>query len=172
MRAVLNRQLAWSSSIEKWTAAQIYKNMWRFDRVETPEDVMQDARLLFHTLLQKYPIVTENAHFFALYKTSLLRMFVDKSRIKQKSVVDAGDELTDHGVDHSNYGYLAAILDEMPEELQLVLKTLTMGKIRLKLDRPTKRPTPRENLNMRLKRQLSLQTEDPVGALRAYLIGD
>ena len=166
----------WTAKIESWTAGQIKVNLWRFDAVtEQFDDVMQEARILFWELKKAYPIVNEPAHFFALYKTSLLRRFTDKSRLKQRSAIDqntcaedAANQLQLEG-NLPNLGYLSLLLEEAPDELKLVLGALTTGRIRLRLDRPTTSKHPRENHNMRLKRRFSLQTTNPVGDLRSYV---
>ncbi len=166
----------WTKEIERWTANQVRTNLWRFDKATDGfDDVMQDARILFHKIETEYPIVNETAHFVALYKTSLSRMFVDKSRKKTKSAIDqnlcaeeVAEEIQPHG--EPNYGYFNVLLEEMPEELKLVLRALTTGRVRLKLDRPTRSMKQRENLNMRLKRRFpSLTTCDPVGDLQRIL---
>lgn len=172
-RAQLSWHPVWSKQVEIWTAKQIQKNLWRFDRVEEFPDIMQDARLLFFTLEKKYPIVNDMRHFFALYRTSLNRMFTDKARLKQKSVIDHNvflDDIIDalHLEGTPNYGHLALLLDELPDELKIVLRALTTGRVRLKLDRPTRTLRWRENHNMRLKRRFSLSMSDPVGELRNY----
>lgn len=166
-------QPEWSTGIEKWTAARINENLWRFDRVEEFKDVMQQARILFWKLSVAYPIVNNPHHFFALYKTSLLRHFVDKARKRSRSVIDQDtslDDLTEIEFGHTiNAGQLHLLLEEMPDELKIVFGSLTSGRVRLKLDRPTTSKRYRENYNMRLKRRLSLTMADPVGALREYL---
>ena len=163
----------WSKQVEIWTSKQVRKNLWRFDRIEEFSDIMQDARVLFFTLEKKYPIVNDMRHFFALYRTSLSRMFIDKARLKEKSVIDQNiflDEIIDtlqlEGI--PNYGHLALLLDELPDELKTVLQALTTGRVRLKVDRPTRTMHQRENYNMRLKRRFSLSMSDPVGELRNY----
>lgn len=165
----------WTRDIEGWTANQVRKNLWRFDRAEDFDDIMQDARLLFCTLERKYPIVNEAAHFFALFKTSLLRMFIDKARVRHKSVIDQEVCTDDVALEMKvsgtpNYGFFNVMLEEMPEELKLILRALTSGRVRLKLDRPAPALRPRENHNMRLRRHLKLSSNDPVGDLKAYFV--
>jgi hypothetical protein len=170
-RILPNWQPAWNNKIEIWTINQVKKNMWRFDPVDEISDVMQEARLLFFKLTKKYPMVSKDYHFFYLYKTSLSRLFIDKSRKKQKVVeTDCLDEIGEIGV-HGvpNYGYLNLLVEEMPDELKTVLRYLTTGRIRHKLDRPTQKPLPRENHNMRLRRQLPIAMVDPVGDLRRFI---
>jgi len=174
-RAVLSWRPEWSTPIEKWTAYQISKNLWRFDRMDGPDDLMQQARILFWELGQKYPTVEDPRHFFALYKTSLLRRFIDKARTRQRSAIDHlvnAEDLTieEEGVP-SNAGHLSLILQEMPDELKTVLHALTSGRVRRRLDRPPVTSTrQRENHNMRLKRRFSLTLDDPVGELKNYLL--
>jgi len=173
-RVRLSWHPTWTPQIEKWTAWQIQKNLWRFDRAEDVDDIMQDAHLLWVKLERKYPIVNEAAHFVALYKTSLSRMFLDKVKRKSRSISsfpteELTEELSLEGM--PNLGHLNLLLEEIPDELKSVLRALTTGRVRLKLDRPPpKKPRPRENFNMRLKRQLSLGMDDPVGELRSYFI--
>lgn len=173
-RAAINWRPEWSSKIEKWTAFHINRNMWRFDRIEGFDDLMQQARILFWELSVKYPAVNEPSHFFALYKTSLLRRFTDKARARRKSVTDqhtsVDDAMLDACMGHTvNAGQMNLLLEEMPDELKLVLGALTTGRVRLKLDRPTTAARHRENHNMRLKRRFALSMADPVGELRNYL---
>jgi hypothetical protein len=169
-------QPVWTKEIKKWTATQVRLNLWRFDpAIDSFDDVMQEAHILFLTLLKKYPIASEAAHFFTIYKTSLARMFIDKARLRQRSAIDQTvnaeaviEDLQLPGV--SNYGYLNTLLDEMPDELKLVLRALTQGRYRLKVDRLTATSQPRENFNIRLKRQFpSMTLEDPAGDLKRVL---
>ena len=169
-------QPIWTKEIKKWTATQIRLNLWRFDpALDSFDDVMQEAHILFLTLITKYPIASEAAHFFAIYKTSLARMFIDKARIRQQSGIDqtvnvdtVAENLQLSGI--PNYGYFNTLLDEMPDELKLVLKALTTERYRLKVDRPTTTAKPRENFNMRLKRRFpSMTLDDPVGDLKRVL---
>lgn len=157
---------------EAWTAKQVKANLWRFDRVNEHEDIMQDARILFCKLERKYRAVGNPAHLFALYKTSLSRMFIDKSRKKRDSISEhvccIEDEVFSLASNDPNLGTLAIILDEMPEELKTVLRHLTTGRVRLKLNKSTKKVRHRENLNMRLIRRFSLTSTDPVGDLKAF----
>jgi DNA-directed RNA polymerase specialized sigma24 family protein len=169
-RVRLSWHPTWTPEIEKWTAHQVKKNLWRFDSTHDLEDVMQEARLLFHVLERKYPIVNEAAHFFTLFKTSLSRMFIDKARKRQKTIhyeLDHDLERVDvEGM--PNFGFFNLLVEEMPQELKIILGALTGGRVRLKLDRSTQTLRPRENHNMRLRRCHKLTTKDPVGDLRGY----
>lgn len=163
----------WTPELNRWTSKQIRQNLWRFDVIEDFDDVMQEARLLFFTLERMYPAASNRPHFFTLYKTSLLRKFIDKTRKKQRTVI--GQEQIDDYADSPqlegtpNYGPASLLLNELPSELKLVLQALTTGRVRLKLNKSTKKLRPRENHNMRLRRRFSLTTLNPVGDLKAYL---
>lgn len=164
----------WTSDIQRWAASQVRTNMWRFDKADDFEDVMQEAYLVFMKVERAYPAVNNAAHFFALYKTALFRFFHDKTRRLQKTVEaqsmdDLGYDLP-HESHLPNLGHLAVILEEMPDEMKIVLRALTSGRVRLKLDRPAKKPRQRENHNMRLRRRFSLSSTDPVGDLKSYLL--
>ena len=164
---------AWSKEIEGWTTKQIAQNLWRFDSSEDHDDVMQEARILFLKIERKYPAVTEPSHLFALYRTAISRMFIDKARARRRRIADKVSiddvvELPESPL--QNYGHLSILLEDLSEELKTVLRALTTGRVRLKLDKPTKKLRRRENHNMRLRRKFALTTADPVGELRAYFV--
>jgi hypothetical protein len=172
-RATLTWRPEWNTQVEKWTKYQIDKNIWRFDNIEGFDDLLQQARILFWELSLKYPAADGPSHFFALYKTSLLRRFTDKARARQKSIIDQNAVVDNEGLDSRlgytiNAGQINLLLEEMPDELKTVLGALTSGRVRLKLDRPTTSTRYRENHNMRLKRRLALSMANPVGDLRNY----
>jgi hypothetical protein len=171
VRVTNNWHPEWTPEIERWVKARIRENMWRFDKIDTPDDVMQEARMLYHVLEQKYPIVNDPRHFFTLFKTSLLRFFIDKSRAKQRTPLYDHVEEVDLPIQaEANYGYIQLLLEEMPEELKIVLTYLTSRRFRRKLDRPTQALRQRETLNMIIKRRFSLTSDDPVGDLKRYLL--
>lgn len=175
-RAVLSWIPEWTPNIEKWTAYQIKTNIWRFDHIDDFDDLMQQARILFWQLSERYPNITEAAHFFTLYKTSLLRRFIDKARLRQRSAIDQTVSVEESALDLElegnlpNWGSMNKLLEEMPDELKMILEVLTTGRVRRKLDRRTTSKRLRENHNMRLKRRLELTTKDPVGDLRSYIL--
>lgn len=175
-RATIAWKPEWTPKIEKWTTYHISRNIWRFDRIDGTDDLLQQARILFWELSLKYPSVNEPNHFFALYKTSLLRRFTDKARARSRSIIeqnvstDSSPEVLEARAGHAiNAGQISLLLEEMPDELKTVLAALTTGRLRLKLDRPTTSIRHRENHNMRLKRCFKLTMADPVGELRNYL---
>ena len=161
----------WTKEIERWTASEIHK--WRFDPIDGFEDILQECRIRFWKLEKEYPIVNEDKHFFCLYKTSIKRMFIDKLRKKQRTVLDniCIEDIADQLASYSthNYGTINLLINDLPDELKLVLRALTTGRVRLKLDRPTKALKVRETHNMRLKRRYNLTLDDPVGDLQKAL---
>lgn len=172
-RVVPSWHPAWDKNIQGWTASQIRRNMWRFDKSDDFEDVMQEAFMVFMKVERTYPIVNNGAHFFALYKTALRNFFHDKTRALQRTVpTESMDEIGDPLVEGHmpNLGHLSLILDEMPDELKTVLRALTTGRVRLKLDKSTKKLRQRKNHNARLKRHFHLSSANPVGDLKSYLL--
>lgn len=172
----------WTKDIERCAAAQIRAWMsdtvrkWNLDpATEGFDDLLQEARILFYTLEKKYPVANNMAHFSALFKTSLARSLIDRDRTRKRKAklpsVHIDDVVDDPQlVGMPNYGYFNVLLEEMPDELKLVLKDLTSGRVRLKVDRPTPPSRPRENFNMRLKRRFpQLTLDDPVGDLQRIL---
>jgi hypothetical protein len=172
-RLVTLSPVEWTPQIGRWVTAQIIKNLWRFDRVDGFDDVMQEARLLFFKLQRTYPEVDQPAHLFSLFKTSLNRMFIDKARKRQTAITEQPlEECTEGMLPNSpliNGAHLSLILEELPSELKTVLGALTSGRVRLMVDRRTKKPRIRENYNQRLKRKFSLTIKNPIGELKASL---
>jgi hypothetical protein len=159
----------WSREIEGWTRKQI-KN-WYFGPSEDHDDLMQEARILYWQLENIYPTVTDAPHLFALYRTAFKRRLIDKARKMKRRITDALPiaevvELPESNM--QNMGHLSMLLEELPSELKIILRALTTGRVRLKLDKPTKKLRHRENHNMRLKRKFALDMADPVGELKAY----
>ncbi len=176
----------WDGVFEGWTAKFIRRNKWRCDSIDEFDDLMQDAKVIFSRLRHKYPKVVEPKHFMSLYQISIRNYFHDKSRYVRRKraagIVDATYEDASRTVsyfdrrmsDLTNPGYMKALIEEMPDELKLVLSTLThTTRRRLRIKQPkSKLPLrQRESLNKRLCRTLNLTTTDPVGDLYRYLLG-
>lgn len=162
-----------SKIIRTWINDPVRK--WNLDTaLEGFDDLMQEAKILFLTLERKYPVANNMAHFSSLFRTSLTRALIDKDRARRRKgtipaepIDEVVDDLCLQGI--PNYGYFNVLLEEMPSELKLVLRALTSGRVRLKLDRPTP-ARPRENFNMRLKRRFpELTLIDPAGDLQRVL---
>ena len=171
----------WTPETERWSSALIRRWMnhpsrkWNLDpAIDGFDDILQDAKILFFSLEAKYPVANNMGHFGSLFKTSLSRMLIDRDRAKCRKITTTLliDDLVDdpqlQGI--PNYGYFNILLEEMPHELKMVLKALTSGRVRLKVERTNPPARPRENLNMRLKRRLpELSLSDPAGDLQRHL---
>lgn len=173
-------QPVWTSEIEKWTRYQLQIHLFNCSKSTTIkdnaigiDDLLQEAKIVFLKLTKTYCIVANEAHFFCLYRTSLSRFLIDRVRAKHRRpseyLVD-DNPAQDRVGEVTNAGHLKILIEQMPDELKLVLKALTAGRIRLKLNRPTASLRTRENLNTRLRRQLALTSADPVGDLKRYLL--
>lgn len=165
---------AWEGAIKNWTIKFILKNKWRCDAIHDIDDLLQDAYLVFMKIKARYPQVTEERHFMALYKSALSNAICDRSRyMRRKNLIHlelhetAYDALTATMVgDTTNAGHLGVVLSSAPQELQQALTLISTEpeKLRVRLKGP------RENLNMKLRRILGVSTEfDFTGSLRALL---
>ena len=169
----------WSEIYERWTRKFVSHNLWRCDPVTDDfEDLMQDAKFIFLKLTYAYPAVIDPPQFMSLYKTSIQNYIHDKSRYKRRkdasnvyTSVDAADLFSGRIGETTNVGYVVALLDELPEELKLVLHTLTHGRIRLRIEkRKSTKLRERESLNKKLCRKLNLTTTtDPIGDLYRFI---
>lgn len=161
---------AMSPELKRWTASKIRSNLWRFDPMHDFDDIMQEALIKYYKLKERYQ-VDSPAHFATLYRTSISRMIIDKARERRKRLADTYlEDVTEEMLPESNLqnlGLTSIILQEMPSELKAAVHLLTSGRVRLKLDKPTKKLRFRENHNMRLQRRLGLA--NAVGTLKAYL---
>lgn len=70
----------WNNEIIGWTRKFVIQNRWRTETYNDIDDLMQDAHIVFLKVRDKYPQVTEAAHFMSMYKTSLWRHFMDRGR--------------------------------------------------------------------------------------------
>lgn len=70
----------WSLELRGWSFRYIKKTLWQYEFINEPEDLMQDAYLVFDRVRSSYPWVTSPAQFMALYKTSLRNYLFDKKR--------------------------------------------------------------------------------------------
>ena len=161
----------WTKEYQGWTAAFMAKNAWRCDRMHSVEDLVQEGFLVFFNLTTKYPRVTEPKHFFALYKRSIINKINDmashKRRRQHAEPVALPSDVSEFFIGRigevSNAGYVGAILNEMPEELQLVLNRLC------KHGAPSASKEKHENLSMRLSRLLGISNNDHMAQLKEVL---
>ena len=167
----------WGKEYEGYAANFYRANSWRCDNIHSLPDLMQDAYLIFANIKSKYPRVIEAKHFMALYKRAITNNMHDKAAYKhRKDAVDvhlsfdATEFLAGRIGEVTNSGYLAALLDEMPEELKLVLSTLANGLPPEKPEPRTRGLQPREGLSMQLRRLLRLPMKsDPLTAIKRFI---
>lgn len=174
-RPKLNWLPEWDRTVSGWAANFIKKNIWRCDRIDSFEDLMQDAYLVFEKVRRAYPKVTEPKHFMSLFQTSLRNSIHDRSRyMKRKKLVhedtalDISELYAERIGEPTNYGQLQIIFNEMPEELHWALALMNNHPELLRTE-----GSKRENLNMRLRRLLGLPDGvfDFVGELKHQLKG-
>lgn len=170
----------WSEEYASWSRSFIHRNKWRCDPVNGPDDLLQEAYLLFRYVAATYPRVIDPAFFMALFKRAMNNKMHDRSchYSRRKGTVEAPISTDVYEVfagrmgEVTNCGFLAAALSEAPEELKLVLAMLAEGK----LDAPAPvRGTlqPREHISTRaiaaLKACGVVVVGDPIGDLRKLL---
>ena len=164
----------WSNEFEKWAASFLRKNKWRCDPVNDFDDLMQEAFLTFAHLADTYPRVVEPKHFMALFKRAMTNKMHDRScrYDRRRDTVEAPISTDVYEVfsgrigEVTNGGYLAALLNEAPEELQLVLAMLADG--RLDDEEPRHTTEPVETLSEKACRMLGI-TGDPIMEIKRLL---
>jgi hypothetical protein len=166
----------WGKEFEGYAANFYRQHKWRCDHINEMCDLIQDAYLIFHKIKITYPRVIEPKHFMALYKRALANNMHDKSAYKgRKDVAEVylSSDVTEFFAGRigevTNPGYLAALIDEMPEELKLALNMLAKG---LPPEPVVKRRglQPREGLSMQLRRLLRMPiNSDPLAIIRRFL---
>jgi hypothetical protein len=163
----------WDNYYIRWTAAFLKQHKWRVDRLHDFDDLMQDAYLVFVKVCDTYPRVMDPGHFFSLYKRSMINKMHDRSCARSrhgKVNISLPEDVSDFFIgrigEAGNAGYAAALLAELPEEMRLVVDYLTTNQS----ETPRrKRGQPRENLSMRVCRELGLPKCDPVADLKELL---
>jgi len=68
--------------LEGWATNYIVKHIWRVQPEHDMDDLLQDAYCIFLTCRDKYPAVTEEAHFFSLFKRSLFNHIAHLSNMR------------------------------------------------------------------------------------------
>ena len=166
----------WGKEYEKWATSFLWKNKWRCDPVNDMDDLLQEAYLTFAHVADTYPRVIEPKHFMALFKRAMTNKMHDKScrYNRRRGTVEAPISTDVYEVfagrigEVTNGGYLAALLNEAPEELKLVLAMLADG--RLDEAKQRHKLEPRENLSMRACRLLGLNPDlDPILEIKRLL---
>lgn len=172
----------WGKQYEGWAANFIRKNIWRCDNINSFQDLMQDAYLVFARVAMTYPRVVEPKNFMALFKMAMANKMHDRSLYKKRKSAaevclssDVSEFFTGRIGEMTNAGYLGALLNEAPEELRLALNLLAEGVPRENFNVAKKSPGKRtlhtkENLSMVLARILGLGPDaDPLTDLKKLL---
>jgi hypothetical protein len=170
----------WGKAYEGWSVTFIKHNIWRVDHIHDFDDLLQEAYLTFQRVSYTYPRVVDEKHFMALFKRAMINKMHDRScakRRKEKVEAPLSQEVADFFTrrigEVTNAGYMAALLDEMPEELKLALNII------ISRDTPFRKNnqqiTQREGLGTALVRMLKLPKAtlylgtDPLSRLRELL---
>lgn len=172
-RADLGWLPQWEGPVKGWARKFLLKNRWRCDPILELDDLLQDAYLQYLKVVNQYPSVREPAHFMALFQTTLR----NEVNVWAKSIKDRRGVTVDAEADvpeFTNWGYVAALLAEAPEELKLTLNVFTNDQKVAELRYEPKRKrfsrkglVPRENLNAKLSRLAGLDCNyDVLTALR------
>lgn len=152
----------WDDKIQKWTRGFVSKNLWRCDNIHDVDDLMQDAYLLFLKIKHAYPRINKSSAFLNVYKAALRNALHDHARgmmVKNPVFVDTfEDDASSFYADRivgevTNNGYLAALLQEAPEELRMALALLNNNPEAVRGDGDR-----RENLNQKLRRLLNVDS--------------
>ncbi len=171
----------WEGAIRWWTIGFIKKNSWRCDRINDPDDLLQDAYLTYAKIVKRYPRVIEPKHFMALYKVALQNEMWDRARTQQRksqAIADIAVDAAEYGAerigDLTNNGYLQALIAEAPDEVKFALAILTSEDATIweeKPRQPYQKPRARENLNMKLNRAFGFRKVkfDFTGVLKTLL---
>jgi len=165
----------WHGDVETWASKFINANLWRCDKILSKEDLLQEAYIIFMKIFERYPRVSQPNHFISLFQTSFRNYIHDHSRYMQRkklvhedTTADVSELFTNTIGEVTHSGYLALLLDEMPEELKMALEALANQEPELYSKR--QRGMPRENLNMKLRRILGFEdTFDFKGSLYSLL---
>lgn len=168
----------WSDEYKNWSSFFNRKNKWRCNRILDEDDLLQEAYLVFHNIKASYPRVVEPKLFMGLFKRAMINKMHDRSCSvrRRKDTVEAPVSLDVYEFfagrigETTNSGYLAAILNEAPEELKLVLAMLAKGDFASMPPKRRGRFEERKNLSMRICETLGLPSDyDPLAELKRLL---
>ena len=128
---------------------------------------------MFRHLAETYPRIIDPKHFMALFKRAVINKINDKScrYSRRKGTVEAPISTDVYEIfagrigEVTNGGYLAALLNEAPEELKLVMAMAARGELD---EEPKRGKAPGENLSMRACRLLGI-TGDPIMEIKRLL---
>lgn len=140
------------SDVQHWAIKTIHQNKWRCDRIFEPEDLLNEAYLIFAKLEKQYPRVVEQRNFFSLFKTALRNYFHDHARHMQNkrlSIIDTEEDPLeiDQIGDLNHEGVVKAKINSTPE-LKAAYSIIEQNPRSLRRVFAGKH----ENLNMKLRR--------------------
>lgn len=166
----------WGKEFEGWSAHFINENLWRCDQVLDFDDLLQEAFITFVKIADTYPRVIEPKNFMALFKRAMINKMHDRSAYKRrkdctevKVSLDVSEFFVGRIGEVTNGGYLATLLNEVPEEMKLALMMLVNNNSE-KPHRRKHRLEERENLSRQICRILGLPLNcDPVADIKQLL---
>ncbi len=115
----------WGGVFEGWSRNYVRMNFWRIRKLFLDqEDAMQECALIFVRTYRHYEGVYQNdAHLMALYKTSVMREFIQFAEFDKKlRDAEANADAEEHVEEAS--GPLAVMIAQSSSELQQVLSML------------------------------------------------
>lgn len=74
----------WKGSIEGWVVNYLSANAWRTQPEHDFDDLLQEAYILFMVCQERYTHVTEERHFFSLFRRALTNRVNDLSVVRSK----------------------------------------------------------------------------------------
>jgi hypothetical protein len=109
----------------------LHKNYWRVQNHMEYQDAMQEAKLVFVRVKNKYGNLDTPKHFMSLFKTSWVREFHDlairdtairEAECVMQSVDSDEDYIYDSVGETDNEGMLYIMIQQAPDEVKKVLK--------------------------------------------------
>ena len=170
----------WETKHERWAKAFNREHKWRVDRLHDDSDLLQEAWLVFNYVYHAYPRILDPNHLFALFKRAMVNKMNDRAcRVKRRRDSPEGpiscdiyEVLAGRMGEVTNGGYMAAVLNEAPEELKLVMAMIEKGKLDPQ-PRYSRELSERKNLSMRAREFLNARgvftafSQDPIREIRA-----
>ena len=125
----------WEGFVEAIAVNHVRRNVWRLPSYMEEQDALQEARMVFMRVKDKYPLVSTPQHFNALYSVSLVNHMnklvtragdfkhhrnKDAVKYTHVNVDDCSGEL-ESLVDY-NDGMLGIMMEQAPKEIKSVLR--------------------------------------------------
>lgn len=124
--------------IEGYVVNFLAKNLWRVKTTHTHDEAMQEAYLVFLTIVTRYPNLDTPQHFMALFKTAWDNHFHDLSKASTTARTATPASQLTHNMDGEeqemnldrfigetdNSGFLAVMVKQAPKEVMMVLNLM------------------------------------------------